>query len=117
MAGNTTLVNQRDKLAKDLEEALKNRDAIKLIMTDPKKMDEYLSRRVASIKENIAILDLNDQNFVKTYCDMQARIAELNKLRADLHMPENNCKEIGARLDEINAQIDALKTISKRQQY
>lgn len=115
MASQSTLISQRDNLTKELEEAISRRNQIKVIMTDPSEMDKFLAGRVATIKEKIAELDINDRSFMIAYCDMQARIGELTRLRTDLHMPENNCKEIQKRINEVDALIDAREEISKRE--
>lgn len=111
----SSLVGQREKLVKDLEDAIKRREYIKKVLLDPVELDKFLNSRVAAIKEKIALLDVNDRLFMIQYVDYQARINETNMLRAELHMPENNCKEIQTRINEIQALIDERESISKRE--
>lgn len=117
MSNSNTLVNQRDKLVKDLEDALSKRDLLKKILADPAELDKFLLVRVAHNKEAIAKLDLNDRSFMLSYCDKQARIFELEQLRAELRSPENNCKELQTRISEIDSLIDERSKLVNREKY
>lgn len=115
MSSTLTLIQQRDKLAVALEDAIKKRNALKVIMSDPAELDRFLYSRVTAYKENIAALDITDNQFTTRYCEIQSSIGELNKLRASLREPDNNCKELTDAIKAINAKIDSAAQINKRE--
>lgn len=117
MASGTSLVEKRDMLVKDLEVAITKRNQLKTAFSDPAEFDKLILGRVATLKEKIGLLDINDRSFMSSYVGLQARIDELGHFLASLHAPDKECDELQKGINSVQALIDEREKISKREQY